>query len=621
LQEVAPGNPDAGFLIKQGPTMNILFLLFGAVALFVLGSRFYAGIISRNYGVDPNRTTPSVTVNDGRDYVPTRLHVIFAHHFSAIAGAGPIIGPTMAMLYGYAPAYFWIVIGCIFIGAVHDFSAVFVSIREGGRSMAEVSRSALGRMSFLMFILFTIIMLVLVTSNFLAATAMSLTSKWPLEKLGLGAGQTLLKVVTDAAGKPMGVIGGIASTSVIIVTLTAPLLGFLLYRRNVKLTVAYPLAAAICIGSVVLGLYIPISLNPQVWMVIISIYVLFAATLPVWFILQPRDFINVQILYAGLGLLALGVLIGGFKGMTMNVPAMNLDEGMLKLGALWPMLFITIACGAVSGFHSLVAGGTTAKQVSSEKDIKRIGYDAMILEGVLALLVLLALGSSLDFRDYRLLVWPTAEQAAVSPSNPILAFSLGVGNLLHNTLAIPQALATIFGILLIEGFVITTLDAAVRLNRYLFEELWSIFFGSAERVPGILKNSLFNSGLSVALMALLAFTNSFNSLWPLFGTSNQLLAALTLVVLAAWLIKKGRQWLFALLPALFLLATTLASLYTLLNNYIATKNYLLIVGDIVLIVLALGMAALMIWKLPRIWNRSRARVADDAEYTLPSEEY
>jgi len=294
----------------------------------------------------------------------------------------------------------------------------------------------------------------------------------------------------------------------------------------------------------------------------------------------------------------------------MNVPAMNVSEGILKLGALWPMLFITVACGAVSGFHALVAGGTTAKQVSSEKDIKRIGYDAMLLEGILAILVLLALGSSLNFDDYRLLVWPTPEQAAISPSNPILAFSLGVGRLLYHTLSIPQALATILGILLIEGFVITTLDAAVRLNRYLFEELWSIFFGGTERVPGLLKNAYFNSALSVALMMLLAFTNSFNSLWPLFGTSNQLLAALTLVVLAAWLIKKGSQWLFALLPALFLLVTTLASLYTLLKKYLSESNYLLIGGDIILIVLALGMASLMIWKLPQIWSRSRPAAAN-----------
>jgi len=417
-------------------------------------------------------------------------------------------------------------------------------------------------------------------------------------------------VVSGPTGAPLGVIGGIASTSVVIVTLAAPLLGFLLYRRNIKLSIAYPLAAAICIGSIVAGIYMPISLDPKIWMVILSVYVFFASTLPVWFILQPRDFINVQILYAGVGLLALGVLIGGFTGMTMNVPAMNVSEGILKLGALWPMLFITVACGAVSGFHALVAGGTTAKQVSSEKDIKRIGYDAMLLEGILAILVLLALGSSLNFDDYRTLVWPTPEQAAISPSNPILAFSLGVGRLLYHTLSIPQALATIMGILLIEGFVITTLDAAVRLNRYLFEELWSIFFGGAERVPGLLKNAHFNSGLSVALMMLLAFTNSFNSLWPLFGTSNQLLAALTLVVLAAWLIKKGSQWLFALLPALFLLVTTLASLYTLLKKYLSESNYLLIGGDIILIVLALGMVALMIWKLPQIWSRSRPAAAD-----------
>jgi carbon starvation protein len=588
--------------------MNILVLFIAGVAIFALASRFYARVISNNFGVDPASPTPAVTNNDGRDFVPTRIHVLFAHHFSAIAGAGPILGPTIAILYGYTPVWLWIVLGCVFFGAVHDFTAIFVSVREGGRSMAEVSRTTLGRASFVMFILFTIVMLVLVTSNFLAATAVSLTSMWPIDKLGLSAGQSFLKAMTAADGRTLGVIGGIASTSVVIITLLSPLLGYLIYRRKMNTAAAYALASLICIGSVVAGIYAPISLDPKVWMVVLSVYVMFAAVLPVWFILQPRDFINVQILYAGLFLLAAGVIIGGLQGARMQIPAENITQGTARLGMIWPLLFITVACGAISGFHALVAGGTTAKQIATEAHAKRIGYDGMLLEGVLALLVMLALGSSLAFDDYLALVWPTAEQVKLSPSNPILAFSLAVGHLLDGTLHIPQALATVFGILLVEGFVITTLDAAVRLNRYLFEELWRIAFGAEERVPGVMRHAWFNSGLSVVLMAVLAFTNSFHALWPLFGTSNQLLAALTLFVVSAWLILHGKRAVYTLLPAVFILVTTCASLWLLTKKYFLAGNMLLTGAAIILAILTLSMVAFTIVKLPKVLSsRSGAK--------------
>jgi carbon starvation protein len=574
--------------------MNLLFLLVGGGVIFLLGSRFYAAIVVKSYGIDPARPTPAVEKNDGRDFVPTKTHVLFAHHFSAIAGAGPIIGPTIALLYGYIPAWCWIVFGCVFIGAVHDFTAIFVSIREGGRSMAEVSRTTLGKASFLMFILFTIIMLVLVSANFLVATSVSLTSMWPLAKLGLAEGQTLLQTAAGANGEQLGIIGGIASTSVVIITLFSPLLGYLIYKRGISLRLAYPLAAVICLGSVVAGVYFPISFEPRVWMIILSIYVFFAAALPVWLILQPRDFINVQILYLGLILLAVGVLIAGSQGATMQAPSVNIGEGMEKFGALWPMLFITIACGAISGLHALVAGGTTAKQISTEGHVKRIGYDGMLLEGVLALLVLLAVGSALSFDDYRLLVWPSDTTSA----NPILAFSLAVGHLLNNTLALPQVLATVFGILLVEGFVITTLDVVVRLNRYLFEELWNIIF--AEKTPAFMKNAQFNAGLAVLLMISLAFVSSFISLWPLFGASNQLLAGLTLVVVSAWMIEHGKRAIYTTVPAAFVLVTALASLLTLLGKYYREGNYLLAGADLVLLAMSFAVLTLLVKKLPRL---------------------
>ena len=386
----------------------------------------------------------------------------------------------------------------------------------------------------------------------------------------------------------MGRIGGIASTSVIFITLLSPLLGFLLYKKRLKTAYAYVLAAAICVASVFLGIAFPVTLAPTTWMIIISGYVLFAAGVPVWLILQPRDFINVQILYGGIGLMVVSLFSCGFQGLRVTMPKFNLAEGAQNLGFIWPMMFITIACGAISGFHSLVAGGTTGKQLAKETDARRVGYNAMLLESLLSVCVLLALGAVMAFSDYKAIVWPT--DPAVK-SNPILGFSLAAGRLFHQGLGIPVALGTVFGILLVEGFVITTLDAAVRLNRYLFEELWSIVI---KKVPRLLKHYWFNSGLSVLLMWTLAYSNAFTALWPIFGTANQLLAAMALLTVSAWLmLRKRRNW-YTLVPAVFMVLTTLVSLGILLAGYIKKGNTILIAADVVLFALSAGVVALFL---------------------------
>jgi carbon starvation protein len=567
--------------------MNVLVFLSLAAVAFWVATRTYARYVARSLGEDPKQPTPAVRCNDGRDYVPTKRHVVFAHHFSAIAGAGPILGPTMAALYGFLPAWLWVVLGGIFIGAVHDFTALFISMREGGKSMAEVARRTLGPAGFNLFIGFTIVMIVLVTSSFLSATAISLTSLWPLAKIGAVQGETFLKTVVKN-GVVMGRIGGIASMSVIVITACSPFLGWLLYRRRIPLPAAYALASTICVVSVLLGIAHPVTLQPQVWMILISIYVLFAAGTPVWVILQPRDFINVQLLYGGILLMMVSLLVGGLGGLSVSVPQFNLSEGMQNLGLMWPMMFITIACGAISGFHSLVAGGTTGKQLSQETDARKVGFNAMLLESLLAVCVLLTIGAALSFADYKSVVWPSDPSVK---SNPILGFSLAAGQLFHHSLGIPMALGTVFGILLVEGFVVTTLDAAVRLNRYLFEELWAILF---KNPPKLFGSRWFNAGLSVALMWVLAYANAFSALWPIFGTANQLLAALGLLAVSAWLLLRGKKYAFALLPALFMIVTTLASLFILLRKYIAQGNVLLMVTDVLLLVLSVGVAVLVV---------------------------
>ncbi len=571
--------------------MNVLVYFFTALICFVLGYRFYGRFIARSLGVKPDRPTPATEINDGRDFIPTRTSVLFAHHYSTIAGAGPIIGPTLGILYGVGPAWLWVVLGAVFFGAVHDFSALYASIRERGSSMAEIARNSLGRTGFLLFIIFTIIMIVLVTSAFLSLTAISLTSLYPLDKLGLDSSQTLLRTTVDN-GRPVGIIGGIASSSVIVITLLAPVLGWLVTRKRIPTAAAYGLATIVCAFSIYIGFNFPLTLQPFWWMLIIAAYTLFACEAPVWLILQPRDFVNVQILYFSIAAMVVGVIIGGFGGLTVSAPITNLAAGTAKLGPVWPFLFITIACGAISGFHSLVAGGTTSKQLASERQACVIGYGGMLLEGLLAVLVLVAIGSSLNFSEYMAIAWPET-----GSGNPILAFALSVGYLLQGSLGIDLPYGTVFGILAVEGFLITTLDSAVRLNRYLFEELWKTILSNP---PWFMRRFWFNSGLSVLLMLVIATTKGYLLIWPLFGATNQLLAALTLIAVTVWLRRAGRNSWFTMIPAMAMIATTIAALvFYLVVKYIPDSNFLLIFTDITLLALALGVLVMSIRRMIR----------------------
>ena len=373
----------------------------------------------------------------------------------------------------------------------------------------------------------------------------------------------------------------------IFITCCAPLLGFLIYKRRLKTLQAFLLAAGICIVSVLLGFRYPVSVSQNAWMVIISIYTLFAAGIPIWFILQPRDFINVQVLYGGLGMLAVAVVVNGFHGIHFQIPALNIAEGTAILGTMWPILFITIGCGAISGFHSMVASGTTVKQIAKESQTK-MGYYAMLLESTLSVLVIVTAASMLSMDEYKSIVHP----GAGGTSNPIFAFSLACGLILWKSIGLPIAIGSVLGILVVEGFIVTTLDTAVRMNRYLFEELWDIVFRG--RTPNILRHYWFNSALSAALMFIFAYTNAIGKLWLIFGTANQLVAALALVAISLWLLHKGKSFLFTLLPMIFMAVTTLNALRILLERFIKSKNYLLATTDILLLGLGIGVLILAV---------------------------
>ncbi len=565
--------------------MNIALVLIASGLVLILGYRLYSRFIARTIGLDEHRPTPATTINDGVDYVPTKPLVLFGHHFAAIAAAGPIVGPTLALYFGFVPAWLWILFGVVFIGAVHDFTALFVAVREGGRSVAEVARKTLGRMGFIFYIVFAILLCLLVIAAFLQLTAIALTSTLPPDDVNLTAADTNLHMLEENGAVKVQ-IGGVASASVIVMTLLAPLIGWMIYKRHASLWIVTTLALAVSFGSIILGFYFPVTLHPTTWILIITFYVFFASWIPVWIILQPRDFVNAQILYLGLASMVIGVLGAGLQGSVINIPSFNVAEALTapNLGVLWPFLFITIACGAASGAHGLVCGGTSCKQLSNEKHARLIGYGGMLLEGLLALCVILLISGGLEFEKYKSLVYP-----AQGGSNAPIAFALGLGNILHTSIGLPKVFGTIWGILLLEGFLVTTIDALVRLSRYLFEELWTTLF---ENPPALLKSRVFNSFLVIAGFMSLTFTNAYLKIWPIFGAANQLLAALTLIAVTAWLAQKAKTYWFTAIPAAFMVVTTITSLVILLGRYIRLESYTLFTTDIILLALALGVVTL-----------------------------
>ncbi len=582
--------------------MNIALVMIASLGILIVGYTFYGRFIASRIGVDPDITTPAVKINDGVDYVPTKPIILFGHHFAAIAAAGPIVGPTLAVLFGFLPAWLWIMLGVVFIGAVHDFSALFVAVREGGKSIAEVARRTLGKPGFVFYICFAILLCLLILAAFLQLTAIALTSTLPPDDVNLTAASETPVQMIEKSGILHVQIGGVASASVILMTFLAPLIGFMIYKKHMNIVFVSVFAFVTAFGSVILGFFYPVTLNPTTWMIIISIYVFFASWIPVWIILQPRDFVNAQVLYLGLASMVVGIIGAGIGGAVIKAPAVNLSEAMSapNLGLLWPFLFVTIACGAASGAHGLVCGGTSCKQLSSEKHARIIGYGGMLLEGLLAVCVTLIVTGGLDFDKYKSLVYPSG-----GGSNAPLAFALGLGNILRAGVGLPTVYGTIWGILLLEGFLITTIDAIVRLTRYLFEELWLTILANP---PGILRSRIFNSALVIAGMSLLTYTNAYLKIWPIFGSANQLLAALTLIAVTAWLVQKSKKAWFSAIPAAFMVLTTITSLVILLGRYINFGNWTLAITDLMLLVLAVGVVSLTI----RYFYNLRMRLATEA---------
>ena len=561
--------------------MNGILLLLGATAIFVVAYFGYGRLLERLLGVDPSRPTPAVSLGDGVDYVPAHPAVLFGHHFASIAGAGPIVGPIAAAYFGWGAVVAWVVIGCVFIGAVHDMVSLYLSVRHEGRSIASVIETVLGRPGKLLFLVFCWSTLILVCAEFTRQVAVTFVHSPEV------ATSSLLFIVLAVA---FGLATNRAKVPVLPATLVAVPVMFFFVWLGTKM----PL-------DLVRGFGMSESGAQTAWTLVLLAYCFLASTLPVWFLLQPRDYLNSYLLYAMMAL--------GFLGVFAASPHVNLDAfaGWRAANAagvsqpLFPILFITIACGACSGFHALVASGTTAKQIASERHIRPVAYGGMLLEGVLAVLALLAVGSF--------------AQADLAPKlakpGPVSLFASGLASFCAH-LGVPEGAGYTFMCLAVSAFLMTSVDTATRLARFTWQELWTptdATANSAESARGgicaVLSNMYFSTLLSVGLVALLLLGNpeAAKTLWNVFASANQLLAGLTLFTASLWLWRARRAWWVTLFPMLFMLSVSSCGLFLLCTGSWKSGNATL--GVVTAILLAL--AAVLVLLAIRSFAASRRR--------------
>lgn len=520
--------------------MNAAVLLIISIAILVVGYIFYGGWLSKKWGVDPNKVTPAHTMEDGVDYVPAKAPVLMGHHFSSIAGAGPINGPIQAAVFGWVPVALWVLIGGIFFGGVHDFGALFASVRNKGKSIGTVIEDSIGLKAKRLFLIFAYLTLLLVVAAFASIVANTFKATY----LPSGA----VDIAASSANASTAMI------SIFFIVL-AIFFGFFVYRRNAPLGVATIIGVALIAVAMIIGLkWHPLYLSYETWMIICGIYIFVASVTPVWILLQPRDYLSSFLLY-GMMILAVVGIIGCHPSID-TMPAFTGFKDTLaptgsSIGYLFPALFVTIACGAISGFHSLVGSGTTAKQLNREQDAQPIAYGGMLIESALAIISLCAV--AYIWKDY-------ADGTTVVPT---AVFAGGLSAMLGELFgAGAQSVTYSLLILAVSAFCLTSLDTATRLARYMFQEFWMKPGESIKDMTGarkVLTNPYVSTAITVVIGIALGMTG-YAKIWALFGAANQLLAALGLLAVAAWLGKIGRNNKMFLFPMAFMLIVTLTSL-------------------------------------------------------------
>lgn len=521
--------------------MNGFELVLIALILFVVAYKLYGGFLTKRLEVNNNKETPSHTMYDGVDYCPAKAPVLLGHHFASIAGAGPIVGPVIAAGFGWIPVYLWVVLGSIFIGGVHDYASIVASVRHQSKSIGFIIQSYIGISGKKLFLIFAWATLILVIAVFTIIVADTFTH-------------------IPSAG-----------TSSILFMMLAILFGIAIYRLKVPLWIATVVGVILLFLSIPAGDLFPMQLSGLTWQLILFAYIFIASTVPVWILLQPRDYLNSFFLYA--------LMLGGIAGVffaspDINIPAFN-TFSLDKVGYLFPALFVTVACGAISGFHSIVGSGTTAKQLNKETDGRIIGYGGMLIEGLLAVLSLVAVASMVNKEFIDIL----------TAKGPVSAFSLGVGRFINAipVLNISISTAQTFTALAVSAFALTSLDTATRLARFMFQE----YFESKDNKSSLISNRYVSTGITVAFGAALTFSGQTMSIWPVFGSANQLLAALALLALTVWVSNLKKGFLFVLIPMIFMFAVTLTALGMLVYTNFVVSNYALSIISILLFTLAI----------------------------------
>jgi len=490
----------------------LITLLALSALLLALAYRFYGIFLEQRCGVDPDRKTPACEINDGVDYVPTRASVLFGHHFSSIAGAGPIVGPVIAAAaFGWLPTWIWIILGSIFVGGVHDFGSTLMSLRNRGRSITSTCRDLVGETTGKLFLVFVVLALVYVIVVFLDLTVAGFVDQPPVAT---------------------------ASGWFIVVAL---LFGLVARRAGISYKIVVPLFVLLTYAGLWVGVHYPApDMGKGFWTGAVLLYCYCAAILPVGVLMQPRDFLSATFLYAIMLLGVLGLILhgGGF-----DLPAYTSFEPS-DLNYLVPFLFITVACGACSGFHSVVGSGTTSKQIRTEKDVKKVAYGAMLVEGLLAVFALACIGVV----------------GGIGEGGPVATFA-GGSAIFFESLGIPQSVGLTFATLAVSTFLLTTLDTCTRLTRFLLEEFFewrsqsSRYLGTALvlLLPGLAAFGTFTTPDGVVLPV-------WKAIWPLFGATNQLLAALALITFVVFLKHRRVAFGFALIPAALMVVMPMTAL-------------------------------------------------------------
>lgn len=504
--------------------MSLPILLLASGIILFIAYKFYGNFVYKKFGLSDDKPAPSHEFKDGVDYEPSKPIVVLGHHFASIAGAGPIVGPIIAITFGWIPAVIWILVGGIFFGAVHDLGSMAASLKTDGKSIGVIIRNQIGPKGKQLFVLFSFSTLILV-----------------------------IGVFADIIAKTFVNNPGVASASISFIFLAMAFgwVSKLVGSRKLAFTILSIIGVILMYFFVFVGIQFPIALDYKIWILLLLGYAFIASVTPVTLLLQPRDYLNSFLLYGMIIAAVLGIFIANPEVKMSNEVVASSDS----LGFIFPVLFITIACGAISGFHSLVASGTTSKQLDKASDAKIVGFGGMLIESFLAIISVCAV-LVLERNDYF---------SRLTGEGPVALFSTGLGGMI-SSLGIPEDFAIAFVALTVSAFALTTLDTCTRLARFTLQEYFEDIPQPAAKV--VATNRYLSTGIVVLLSILLLVSGEFTTLWPIFGSANQLLAALALLTIAVWMIREKVNAWFVTLPMFFMFTVTLASL-----GLFAWKNF------------------------------------------------